>query len=51
MMQVVESPNPPLRLLLGNIALQRFRTKIDSLQKEAKTWESTTTGADFPEGE
>ncbi len=50
MMQVVESPNPPLRLLLGNIALQRFRTKIDSLQKEAKTWESTTTGADFPEG-
>jgi short-subunit dehydrogenase len=51
MMQVVESPNPPLRLLLGNMALQRFRTKIDSLQKEVKTWESTTTGADFPEGE
>jgi short-subunit dehydrogenase len=51
MMQVVESPNPPLRLLLGNIALQRFNIKIDSLQKEVKTWESTTTGADFPEGE
>jgi short-subunit dehydrogenase len=51
MMQVVESPNPPLRLLLGNMALQRLRTKIDSLQKEVKTWESTTTGADFPEGE
>jgi NAD(P)-dependent dehydrogenase (short-subunit alcohol dehydrogenase family) len=51
MMQVVESPNPPLRLLLGNIALDRLRIKIDSLQKEVKTWESTTTGADFPEGE
>jgi short-subunit dehydrogenase len=51
MMQVVESPNPPLRLLLGNIALQRLNIKIDSLQKEVKTWESTTTGADFPEGE
>ena len=51
MMQVVESPNPPLRLLLGNIALQRFHTKIDSVQKEVTTWQSTTTGADFPEGE
>jgi short-subunit dehydrogenase len=51
MMQVVESPNPPLRLLLGKIALQRFHTKVDSMQKEVATWESTTTGADFPEGE
>jgi NAD(P)-dependent dehydrogenase (short-subunit alcohol dehydrogenase family) len=50
MMQVVNSPNPPLRLLLGSIALQRLRTKIDSLQKEAAAWESVTLGADFPEG-
>ena len=50
MMQVVESPNPPLRLLLGKVALQRLRTKIDSMQKEVTAWESTTTGADFPEG-
>jgi NAD(P)-dependent dehydrogenase (short-subunit alcohol dehydrogenase family) len=51
MMKVVESPNPPLRLLLGKIALQRFHTKVNSMQKEVTTWESTTTGADFPEGE
>ena len=51
MMKVVESPNPPLRLLLGKVALQRFHTKVDSMQKEVTTWESTTTGADFPEGE
>jgi NAD(P)-dependent dehydrogenase (short-subunit alcohol dehydrogenase family) len=50
MMQVVDSPNPPLRLLLGSIALQRLRTKIDSLKKEAAAWESVTLGADFPDG-
>ena len=51
MMQVVESPNPPLRLLLGRNALQRVRAKLDTWQKEIAAWESTTTGADFPEGE
>jgi NAD(P)-dependent dehydrogenase (short-subunit alcohol dehydrogenase family) len=51
MMQVVESPNPPLRLLLGLNALQRVRAKFDTWQKEIAEWESTTTGADFPEGE
>jgi NADP-dependent 3-hydroxy acid dehydrogenase YdfG len=51
MMQVVDSPNPPLRLVLGKQALQRLRTKLDSLQKEVAAWESTTIGADFPEGE
>src|SRR3984885_7361677 len=29
MMQVVESPNPPLRLLLGASAAQRLRAKLD----------------------
>jgi NADP-dependent 3-hydroxy acid dehydrogenase YdfG len=51
MMAVVDSPNPPLRLLLGSVALQRLRGKIESLQQEVATWESTTLGADFPEGE
>ena len=51
MMQVVESPNPPLRLLLGVIALQRLRAKLDNWQQEIAAWESTTVGADFPEGE
>jgi NADP-dependent 3-hydroxy acid dehydrogenase YdfG len=50
MMQVVDSPNPPLRLVLGAIALQRLRAKIDSLQKETSAWESVTIGADFPDG-
>ena len=51
MIKVVESPNPPLRLLLGVSALQRLRAKLANWQKEIAVWESTTTGADYPEGE
>lgn len=51
MIDVVESPNPPLRLLLGASALQRLRAKLDNWQKEITAWEQTTVGADFPEGE
>jgi NAD(P)-dependent dehydrogenase (short-subunit alcohol dehydrogenase family) len=51
MIAVVESPNPPLRLLLGASALKRVREKLDAWQKEIAAWESITVGADFPEGE
>lgn len=51
MIAVVESPNPPQRLLLGASALKRVREKLDAWQKEIAAWESTTIGADFPEGE
>ncbi len=50
MIKVVDSPNPPLHLILGNAALKRFRARLDQWQKETAEWESTTTGADFPEG-
>jgi NADP-dependent 3-hydroxy acid dehydrogenase YdfG len=50
MMQVVESSNPPLRLLLGASALQRLRGKLGNWEKEIAAWEQVTTGADFPEG-
>src|SRR5271156_6604379 len=51
MIQVVESPNPPLRLLLGASALQRLRGKFVSWEKEIAAWEQVTVGADFPDGE
>jgi NAD(P)-dependent dehydrogenase (short-subunit alcohol dehydrogenase family) len=51
MMQVVESPNPPLRLLLGANALQRLRGKLANWEKEIAVWEKVTVGADFPESE
>lgn len=50
MIQVVESPDPPLRLLLGASALQRLLAKLDSWRKEISAWEPVTVGADFPEG-
>jgi NADP-dependent 3-hydroxy acid dehydrogenase YdfG len=51
MMQVVESPNPPLRLLLGASALQRLRGKLSNWEKEIAAWEQVTVNADFPESE
>src|SRR6201996_5187174 len=51
MMQVVESPTPPLRLLLGTGALQRLRAKLNNWEKEIAAWENVTAGADFPEGQ
>jgi NADP-dependent 3-hydroxy acid dehydrogenase YdfG len=50
MMQVVETPEPPLRLLLGVSALQRLRGKLSSWEQEIAAWEQVTVGADFPEG-
>jgi NAD(P)-dependent dehydrogenase (short-subunit alcohol dehydrogenase family) len=47
---VTESPNPPLHLILGKIALTRFRDKLSQWEKEMATWESVTLGSDFPEG-
>jgi hypothetical protein len=42
------SDTPPLRLLLGKVALESARRKLDFLRKDFDAWESTTLGADFP---
>jgi NAD(P)-dependent dehydrogenase (short-subunit alcohol dehydrogenase family) len=47
----VESPEPPLHLLLGKAALAGARRKLDELRRDFDAWEETTVGADFPEGE
>ena len=44
----VESPDPPLRLLLGKAALNGARGKLDLLKKDFDAWEKTTVEADFP---
>jgi NAD(P)-dependent dehydrogenase (short-subunit alcohol dehydrogenase family) len=46
----VNAPEPPLHLLLGKIALKRWRNQIAEWNKELDAWEETTVGADFPEG-
>jgi short-subunit dehydrogenase len=43
------SSKPPLHLILGRIALTRFRNKLADWQKEIAAWESVTIAADFPE--
>ena len=48
---VADSPEPPLHLILGKIALTRFRDKLAQWQKEIAAWEPVTTGADFPDGQ
>jgi len=47
--KAVESPNPPLRLLLGKAALKGARNKLEQLKKDFDAWEETTVGADYPE--
>jgi NAD(P)-dependent dehydrogenase (short-subunit alcohol dehydrogenase family) len=47
----VESPNPPLHLLLGKVALNAARAKVTSLTKDIDTWARVSEGADFPEGQ
>ena len=44
----VESPEPPLHLLLGRAALKGARLKLDQLRADFDRWEETTVGADFP---
>jgi NAD(P)-dependent dehydrogenase (short-subunit alcohol dehydrogenase family) len=48
--QIADSPEPPLHLILGKIALTRFRNKLSQWQNDIAAWESVTNGADFPEG-
>ena len=47
--QAVESPNPPLRLVLGKPGLNLVRKKLDAVKLDLDTWEATTLSADFPE--
>ena len=42
------SDAPPLRLLLGQAALDLARKKLDLLRGDFDRWEATTRGADFP---
>jgi hypothetical protein len=51
MMDVVESPNPPLHLILGAMAYNRFKEKLERWREEMAAYERVTLGADFPEGQ
>lgn len=44
---VVESPNPPVLLLLGQDSLDNFRKVLDAQRTEVDTWEKTSTSTGF----
>jgi NAD(P)-dependent dehydrogenase (short-subunit alcohol dehydrogenase family) len=46
--KALESGNMPLHLLLGKIALDVARAKIEKLRGEIDAWEETSLGADYP---
>lgn len=48
MIQVVETENPPMRLLLGAAALKGARLKLEELKQDFDTWAAVSEGADFP---
>lgn len=47
MIQVVETENPPMRLLLGKAALKGARIKLQELSSDFETWADVTEGADY----
>ncbi|MFW0715458.1 SDR family NAD(P)-dependent oxidoreductase [Pedobacter sp. N23S346] len=47
MISLAAMPNPPIHLLLGNDALTRATTKIETLEKEFKDWKAITISTDF----
>ena len=50
MVEAINSPEPPKHLLLGKLALTRFRKHIEDWTKELDKWQDVTNGADFPDG-
>jgi NAD(P)-dependent dehydrogenase (short-subunit alcohol dehydrogenase family) len=47
--KALESDNLPLHLVLGLIALETARNKIEKLSIELDAWEETSLSADYPE--
>lgn len=49
--QAISAPEPPRHLLLGKLALQRFRDHLTQWNKGLDRWEDVSNGADFPDRE
>jgi short-subunit dehydrogenase len=48
MIEITKLSNPPLRLVMGKIALGRIRAKLDQYLKEIATFEKVTLDTDYP---
>ena len=49
MIKAVESEKPPMRLVLGKMALDTARAKVAQVQCDFDAWQETTLSADYPE--
>ncbi len=49
--EAISAPQPPKHLLLGKLALQRFRKHLQQWNQELDQWQDVTDGADFPNSE
>ena len=49
--KAVESEKAPLHLVLGRIALDTARAKVDLLQRDLDTWQETALSADYPDSQ
>ena len=47
-LDAVEAPEPPLRLLLGRVALAAGRGKVEDLRRDFEAWAAVSEAADFP---
>jgi NAD(P)-dependent dehydrogenase (short-subunit alcohol dehydrogenase family) len=47
--RIVESPTPPVNLVLGKEGLKRVREKLEKFSDSLRQWETVSIGADFPE--
>jgi NAD(P)-dependent dehydrogenase (short-subunit alcohol dehydrogenase family) len=50
MLALIESPNPPVHILLGSDAWQLVNDKLDAVKAELAAWTDTTLSTDFPAG-
>ena len=51
MVEAINSPEPPKHLLLGKLALSRYRTYLEQQTAELNKWQQLTNGADFPDSQ
>jgi NAD(P)-dependent dehydrogenase (short-subunit alcohol dehydrogenase family) len=49
MIDLVNHPNPPVRIPFGKIALDRINLKIKNFSNDLSTWEKTILETDFPQ--
>ena len=47
LLKIVEAPNPPVHLLLGNDAVDLVKAKLTALQTEIDAWEALSRSTDF----